>query len=85
MNTVSPQGNAQSQPEAWSSRAANTWLDDCFETPINLNYFWEVMKWENTYMGFYSGGGDAFLPLAAFLPGEHLHPSSTTHHPPIFG
>lgn len=40
------------------------------------------MKWENTNMDFYSGRGDAFLPLAAFPPGELLHPSSTAHHPP---
>lgn len=50
--------------------------------PINLNYFGGVVKWENTYMDFYSGRGDAFLPLAAFLPGDLCtHPIHPTTHP----
>lgn len=85
MNTVSPQGNAQSQPEAWSSRAANTWLDDCFETPINLNYFWEVMKWENTYSGV-STQVEEMLSYHWQLSSQEntcTHPVQPTTHPSL--
>lgn len=82
MNTFPWQGNAQSQHEAWSSRAAFSylWLDDCFE----IHKFKLLLRSDEVRQhkhGFLLRQR-RFPTTGSFPPRRPPAPSNTSHHPP---